>query len=64
MVKRTKKKHLTKGAIAFLLQEILYDVVDLAHGECEDPIATVKDIRYGFNVIVEQIDKYYMEVEE
>lgn len=63
-MKRTKKKHLTKGDIAFLLQEILYDVVDLAYGECEDPILLAHDINYGLNIIVEQIDKYYMEVEE
>lgn len=63
-MKRTKKKHLTKGDIAFLLQEILYDVVDLAYGECEDPILLVHDINYGLNIIMEQIDKYYMEVEE
>lgn len=63
-MKQTKKKHLTKGDIAFLLQEIMYDVVDLTNGECENPIATAEDIRYGLNVIVEQIDKNYIEVEE
>lgn len=64
MVTRTKKKHLTKDDIAFLLQEILYDVVDIAHGECEDPILLAHDINHGLNIIMEQIDKYYMEVEE
>lgn len=62
-MKRTKKKHLTKGDIAFLLQEILYDVVDLAYEECEDPILLAHDINYGLNIIMEQVDKYYMEVE-
>lgn len=46
-MKRTKKKHLTKDDIAFLLQEILYDVVDIAHGECEDPILLAHDINQG-----------------
>lgn len=61
-MKRTKKKHLTKGDIAFLLQEIMYDVADLAYGSCEDPISTAHDIKYGLNVVMEQFDKYYIEV--
>lgn len=63
-MKQTKKKHLTKDDITFLLQETMYDVVDLANGERENPIATAEDIRYGLNVIVEQIDKHYIEVEK
>lgn len=61
---RTRKKVLNKQDLYLILQEILYDVVDLANGDCEDPIATAKDINYGLNVVVEQIYKYYKEVEE
>lgn len=64
MVKRTKKEHLTKGDIAFLMQEILYDVSDLVNGECEDPEQTGEDITYAFNVISEQLRKYYFTREE
>lgn len=63
-MRRTKKKHLTKWDIAVILEEILHDVVDLAYGECENPILVAHDINYALNVIVEQIDKYYIEVEE
>ena len=61
---KKKKKHLTKWDIALILEEILYDVVDLAYGECEDPILVAHDINYAFNVIMEQIDKYYIEIED
>lgn len=63
-MKRTKKKVLNKGDIYLILQEIMYSVVDLANGDCEDPLKAAKDINYGLNVIIEQIDKYYMEVEK
>ena len=62
-MKRTRKKILNKGDIYLIAQEIMYDVADLAYEECEDPLATAKDINYGLNVIMEQIDKYYVEVE-
>lgn len=63
-MKRTRKRILNKGDIHLILQEILYDVVDLANKDCDDPSATVKDISYGLNVIIEQIDKYYIEVKK
>lgn len=63
-MKRTRKKILNKGDIHLILQEILYDVVDLANKDCDDPLAIAKDINYGLNVIMEQIDKYYVEVEK
>lgn len=63
-MKRTRKKILNKGDIHLILQEILYDVVNLANKDCDDPLATAKDINYGLNVIIEQIDKYYVEVEK
>lgn len=63
-MKRTRKKILNKGDIYLILQEIMYSVVDLSNGDCEDPLATAKDIKYGLNVIMEQIDKYYVEVED
>lgn len=63
-MKRMRKKILNKRDIYLILQEIFYNVVDLANKDCDDPSATVKDISYGLNVIMEQIDKYYIEVEE
>ena len=63
-MKRTKKEHLTKGDITFLLQEILYDVADLSRGECEDPIKMGEDIAYVLNVIAEQLNEYYFTLED
>lgn len=63
-MKRTKKEHLTKGDITFLLQEILYDVADLSRGECEDPIKMREDIAYVLNVIAEQLNEYYFTLED
>lgn len=64
MVKRTKKEHLNKGDILFLLQEILYDIADLSYGECEDPVKMGEDIAYGLNVIAEQFSEYYFTLED
>jgi|GEM_PF-4105253 hypothetical protein len=64
MVKQTKKEHLTKGDIAFLLQGVLYDVSDLVNGKCEDPEKTGEDITYVLNVISEQLREYYFTREE
>ena len=63
-MKRTRKKILNKGDIYLILQEIIYTVVDLANKDCDDPLETAKDIKYGLNVIMEQIDKHYVEVED
>lgn len=63
-MKRTKKTHLTKGDIAFLLQEIIYDIADLSKGECEDPVKMGEDIIYGLNVIAEQFIDYFFTLEE
>lgn len=60
---RTKRQYLNKQAILFIISEIIYDVVDLYNGDCEDPLDRTKSIIYSLNIISDQIDKYYVEVE-
>ncbi len=64
MVKRTKKEHLNKRDILFLISEILNDLSDLTHGDCDDPVTTGEEIAYGLNIIAEQFREHYFTLED
>lgn len=63
-MKRTKKKHLTKDDILFLMSDILFDVSYLVHEDCKNPVQMGNDIAYVMNVIADQLSDYFFTIEE
>lgn len=63
-MKRTKKKHLTKDDILFLMSDILFDVLYLVHEDCKNPVQMGNDIAYVMNVIADQFSDYFFTIEE